>query len=58
MPGLGDARPSFQDLIKKKRDGHKLSDDNVKTLVERVVSKEAEDSQIGTGRHGVHRGVL
>lgn len=37
----------FQDLIKKKRDGQKLTDADMRAFVEAVVSKRAEDAQIG-----------
>ncbi|XP_034246498.1 thymidine phosphorylase-like [Thrips palmi] len=48
---VGDGGPAaavpFQDLIKKKRDGEKLTDADMKAVVEKVVNKQAEDAQIG-----------
>ncbi|KAJ1530526.1 hypothetical protein ONE63_005416 [Megalurothrips usitatus] len=39
--------PPVHELIKKKRDGYKLSDRDLASFVDKLVSKQVEDAQIG-----------
>lgn len=39
---------SFPDLIKKKRDGGVLSDEEIKTFIRAVTNKTMQEAQIGT----------
>ena len=45
---------SFPELIKKKRDGQILNDDDIRDFIAAVTSANIQDSQIGKGTTHMH----